>query len=250
MAVLERILVGAGPHDLSRRSALALLQELESYGPPAVGSASYLEPDHRPEHGATWPPRGALAWGTGLVLLETRWGSLAIEPPLPLAPAPPEPGAGLDRLRLMLAGDRLIGLVFLRLGAFAVGVLDGERLVASKSGRRYVHGRHRAGGQSQRRFERNREKWVQELFDKLCRTCEATLGQHAAGLDHLLFGGDRHVLAQFRKRCDWLQRLDDRVLPRLVPVGRPGLATLERSARTVWSCRVFVRSSGETAPPA
>ena len=35
-----------------------------------------------------------------------------------------------------------------------------------KRGARYVKGRHKAGGQSQRRFERNREKWIEELYKK------------------------------------------------------------------------------------
>jgi peptide subunit release factor 1 (eRF1) len=55
-----------------------------------------------------------------------------------------------------LAIDRLVGAILVRLGGYAVGVFDGERLVASKVGQRNVHGRHRAGGSSANRFRRRR----------------------------------------------------------------------------------------------
>ncbi len=47
-----------------------------------------------------------------------------------------------------LAADHRVAALLVRLGGYAVGVFEGEQLVASKVGSRLVHGRHRAGGSS------------------------------------------------------------------------------------------------------
>ena len=85
-------------------------------------------------------------------------GSLDCDPPFPPLAATGtregfDPGPLLDH-----AGrDRVVGVLLVRLGGHAAGVFSGRRLVASKVGRRQVHGRHRAGGSSQQRFARRRE---------------------------------------------------------------------------------------------
>ena len=61
----------------------------------------------------------------------------------------------------------LIGLVFFELGSYVFGSIRFNSVDFSKKGSRFVKGRHKAGGQSQRRFERNREKWIEELYKKL-----------------------------------------------------------------------------------
>ena len=68
----------------------------------------------------------------------------------------------------MLDTEYVLGIVLLRLGRYAIGVLRGNRLIASKTDSRYMKNRHRAGGQSQRRFERSRERLIRELYDKTC----------------------------------------------------------------------------------
>jgi len=67
--------------------------------------------------------------------------------------------AGFDPAPLLdhVARERVVGVLLVRLGGYAVGVFSGRRLVTSKVGRRQVHGRHRAGGSSQQRFARRRE---------------------------------------------------------------------------------------------
>ena len=77
-------------------------------------------------------------------------------------PFPPleRPGVrdGFDPAPLLehAARDRVVAVLLVRLGGHAAGVFSGRRLVDSKVGTRNVHGRHRAGGSSQRRFERMR----------------------------------------------------------------------------------------------
>src|SRR4051794_2989067 len=51
-----------------------------------------------------------------------------------------------------LAEDHVVAAVLVRLGGYAFGVFEGEAMVASKVGSRFVKGRHRAGGSSANRF--------------------------------------------------------------------------------------------------
>ncbi|HEX6467577.1 MAG TPA: Vms1/Ankzf1 family peptidyl-tRNA hydrolase, partial [Streptosporangiaceae bacterium] len=61
-----------------------------------------------------------------------------------------EAGRAAAELAAHAAADRLVGVFLVRLGGYAVGAFDGERLVISKTGSRPVHGRSSAGGWSQR----------------------------------------------------------------------------------------------------
>ncbi|MEE9269978.1 MAG: Vms1/Ankzf1 family peptidyl-tRNA hydrolase, partial [Candidatus Krumholzibacteria bacterium] len=142
-------------------------------------------------------------------------------------------------LKEFTARRRTVAIVLLRLGAYAVGVAVDGKLEVTKSDTRYVKGRHRAGGQSQRRFERNREKWIRELFDKACRDAKERFAPFSNSIDHLALGGDRQVLNSFMKRCDALSPLQDRLLPGRVAVDRPNTGALEAAARDLWSWRVY-----------
>jgi len=54
----------------------------------------------------------------------------------------------LEPLFEALAADHVVAALLVRLGGYAVGVFEGERLVASKVGSRFVKGRHKKGGSS------------------------------------------------------------------------------------------------------
>lgn len=186
-----------------------------------------------------WLPKSFQESESGLVLVSGPELRLAISPPFPMQPpGTTSPGADFARLREDLAKRRTVAVVLLRLGAYAVGVIDDGELVASKTGTRYVHGRHRAGGQSQRRFERNREQWIRALFDRVCRVAQDRFKPYEGRIDHLALGGDRHVLARFMKACEALHALEDRLLRRTTPVERPGLGALRQACDSIWESRV------------
>ena len=75
--------------------------------------------------------------------------------------------------------DRIVGVLLVRLGGYAAGVFNGKRLVDSKVGRRPVHGRTSAGGQSQKRYERRRDGQSRVAHDA---AAEAGAGDPAAPL--------------------------------------------------------------------
>jgi hypothetical protein len=108
--------------------------------------------------------------------------------------------------------------VLVRRGGYACAVLDAGQVVTSKVGQRYVQGRTAAGGWSQQRFARRREKQTDELAGAAADVAARLLVDPLPG--DLATGGDRplvdRVLADPR-----LRRLA--ALPRgpHLPVGEP-----------------------------
>lgn len=143
-------------------------------------------------------------------------------------------------LRDLLLRDRTFAVLLLRLGGFSVGFFRGESLIDSKTDQRFVKNRHRKGGQSQRRFERIREKQIDELFGKVCETSREKLEPYEADIQHVLLGGDRHTLQAFRKECSYFERFGARLMRRVLPVaGDPRRSSLEQIPREVWSSDVY-----------
>ena len=137
-----------------------------------------------------------------------------------------------------MARDMVVGVVLLRLGRYAVGVLRGETLATSKTDTRYVKNRHRKGGSSQRRFERSRERLVRELFDKACEVTRQIFSPYETSMGHILLGGERHTLRAFTERCEYLRRKRSKTLSRVLSVHSPNNAALSGIAREVWQSRV------------
>lgn len=81
------------------------------------------------------------------------------------------------------------GMVLVRRGGYAVGLVDGTELVASKCGTRYVQGKTKAGGWSQRRYARRRANQAAELADAAGRAVRDVLAD--AGKPVCFGGGDR-----------------------------------------------------------
>lgn len=94
--------------------------------------------------------------------------------------------------------DRIVGVLLVRLGGYAAGVFTGPGpvLAASKVGSRLVHGRSAAGGQSQLRFARRREKQAREALDEAADKAAAVFRPFR--LDALVLGGDRRTMAGLR----------------------------------------------------
>ena len=183
---------------------------------------------------------------TGVVLF---WGderAWAVVPPFPIDDELSSTGANIAPLVELLGRDLHVGVVLLRLGRYSVGVLRRDKLLASKSGSRYVKSRHRAGGSSQRRFERSRQRLVRELFDKVCQVAQEAFAPFDDRIDYLLLGGERHTLQRFIQRCPLLERWAPVTLGRRLEVQRPGQAAMEQVHRGVWRSRVLVFTRGES----
>jgi hypothetical protein len=153
------------------------------------------------------------------------------DPPFPpLAPAGLGVREGFDPGPLLahVRRDRVVAVVLVRLGGHAAGVFSGRRLVDSKVGSRLVHGRHRAGGSSQRRFERRREGQARVALEAAADVAARVVLPHRADLDAIVLGGDRRALAEVLEdpRLRPLRRL---VTDPVLDVADPRLDVLKRT---------------------
>jgi hypothetical protein len=176
---------------------------------------------------------------TGMALFVGEGRALAVCPPFPLVDDITRAGFVSSPLIRLLENDYLIGVILLRLGRYAVAVLKGEKLLATKTAGRYMKNRHRAGGQSQRRFERSRERLIRELYDKTCETTKEIFESYPDGIDYILLGGEKSTLSGFTDRCRLMHDLSDETLARRLVIDRPDQKTLNNIAFEAWKSRVY-----------
>ncbi|MFC6083310.1 acVLRF1 family peptidyl-tRNA hydrolase, partial [Sphaerisporangium aureirubrum] len=116
-------------------------------------------------------------------------------------PFPPLAAPGADPVRALVThamAERRVGVLLVRLGGYAAGVFEGSRLVASKVGSRQVHGRSAAGGWSQHRFARRREKQAGEAAQAAADTAARILTPQTPTLEAVILGGDRRAITPLR----------------------------------------------------
>ncbi|MEV8638356.1 acVLRF1 family peptidyl-tRNA hydrolase [Streptosporangium sp. NPDC051023] len=132
-----------------------------------------------------------------VVRLQGADGAVA-ECQVPFPPLTPSGGGPLARLITHARLERRVGVLLVRLGGHAAGIFYGEELLSSKVGSRQVHGRSAAGGWSQRRFARRREKQVDQAHDAAAEVALRVLGPHVAELEAVILGGDRRAVDALR----------------------------------------------------
>ena len=177
---------------------------------------------------------------TGMALLTGNRTITAVIPPVPLSLNADVTLLDVGELQRLLCIDRTIAVILLRLGRYAVSILEGEKVVDSKTGTRYVKNRHRAGGTSQRRFERNRDRLVRELFDKTCQTANELMPFSSDNLDHIVLGGEKTTIRHFIDRCNYLNRMRHKILDRRVVVRVPNQRSLKTVGVEVWKSQITV----------
>lgn len=173
-----------------------------------------------------------------VVTLRAATGAVA-ECHVPFPPLPRGSSGSGAELAAHATADRTVGVLLVRLGGYAAGVFSGAppRLAASKVGSRLVHGRSAAGGQSQQRFARRREKQAQEALAAAADCAVAVFGPYAGRLDAVVLGGDKRAVASLRD--------DPRLRPffglavdRFLTVPDPRLAVLRGTPRLFRAVRI------------
>lgn len=233
---------------LSRRSVLDMLADMEME-PGAAWQMRLLKPGEWVSGAESakwdWLPSSAIESESGLALFTRTVTPAPPEPLLALAPPFPMIDSGeftrFSTLEELLTRQLTVAIILLRLGHFSFGIAEDEKLIVHKTGGRYVKNRQRKGGQSAARFVRNREKAIQELFDKVAEVARSRVEAHEGHIDWLAFGGDRNVILQFLKRLKLPGGLADRTAPWRIPVERPGIDELQRAVTSAWSCRAWER---------
>lgn len=228
---------------VSRRKLLTLLPEggapgWTSYAPPGtaprLGEAAIAEDD------GSSLSEAACDSPTGSVLFAAGQEAMLIVPPFPVETDEDYSELYVQPLIEILQRKRNVAALLLRLGGFTVGYFRAGVLVNSKTDQRFVKNRHRKGGQSQRRFDRIREKQVHELFAKACTEAREKLDAYEAEIEHVLFGGDRHTLIDFRKQCTYFEKYGKRVIERVLGVhGNPRRESLDALPQEIWSSELY-----------
>jgi peptide subunit release factor 1 (eRF1) len=127
-----------------------------------------------------------------------------------------------------LDADHVVAALLVRLGGYAVGVFEGESLVASKVGSRFVKGRHKKGGSSQARFRRRREEQARALIAAAAATAVDLLEPWRDKVEFTAVGGDRAAVSQVLAADARLGWVAERALPRFFAVSEPRQRALER----------------------
>lgn len=157
-------------------------------------------------------------------------------------PFPPMPagnrGSGAE-LAAHAGADRTVAVLLVRLGGYAAGVFTGPgaHLVASKVGSRLVHGRSAAGGTSQHRFARRREKQAREALEAAADCAAAVFSGYAGRIDALVLGGDKRAMSALREDGR-LRPYFDIAVARFLTVPDPRLAVLKDTPRQFRSIRI------------
>ena len=162
-------------------------------------------------------------------------------PPFPPVPELAEPLPAYPDVAEAIAAHaqrpRAVGVLLVRLGGYAAGVFTGSppRLADAKTGSRPVHGRSAAGGRSQHRFARRREKQATEALQAAANTAVDVFGRWR--LDAVLLGGDKRAIAELRE--------DPRLAPylkiamdRFLTVPDPRRRVLEDSPRLFLAVKI------------
>jgi peptide subunit release factor 1 (eRF1) len=180
----------------------------------------------------------AAASKTGAVIFWSRLRTYLITPPFPITAEHFVLDCVVEPLRSMLKRDFRIALILIRLGAYAIGLYEGESLITSKVGTGLIHGRHKKGGSSQQRFARHREKQIEYFLTRVCGHIREHLEPHASTVDFVVYGGAWTTITLLRKRCPFLARFDNDILPPLLDIPDPRQAVLEKAIGRVWATSV------------
>ena len=182
--------------------------------------------------------QGRTTYEGGSVRIELPNETLTVRPPFGLSHEGSYETVELGRLFEALAEDHVVAALLVRLGGFAVGVFEGERLVASKVGTRFVKGRHKKGGSSANRFRRRREKQARELVEAAAETALAVLEPWRDRVEFVALGGDRRAVEDVLAAEPRLAWVAEKALPRFFTTGDPRLRELERLPYELYSAEI------------
>jgi hypothetical protein len=171
---------------------------------------------------------GRTTYAAGTARIELPDEAIIVRPPFGLAHEGGYQTVHLRPLFEALGQDRLVAALLVRLGGYAVGVLEGEQLVASKVGSRFVKGRHKKGGSSANRFRRRREEQARAQLREAAQVAARVLEPWRERIEFVALGGDSAAIREVLAASPELAWLSERALPRFFTVREPRLRELER----------------------
>jgi hypothetical protein len=179
-----------------------------------------------------------IVYADGSARIELDEAALTITPPFGLEHEGEYDVVRAEPLLGALAAEPRVAVLLVRMGGYAVGVFEGERLLASKVGTRFVKGRHKKGGSSSNRFRRRRGEQERELVDAAAAEAARVLEPWRDRVEHVALGGDRAAVSRVlasRAELAWLQPL---ALDRFFDVPEPRLRVLEALPYQLYAAKV------------
>ena len=176
---------------------------------------------------------------TGYMIIRRDTDVSVIIPPFPFSMDAIIEGDDTIMLEDMFDSSFEVGVILIRLGRFAVGVLNGDKLINSKTDTRQMKNRHRAGGSSQRRFERSRERLIRELFDKTCEVSKSLFDQRKSSIKYVFLGGEKHTVGRFLNRCEYLQKSGFDIQSRVLSVDIPNNDAIKSIHQEVYKSKLL-----------
>lgn len=192
---------------------------------------------------------GRTVYAAGTARIETPDETITVRPPFRLSHEAEYETVELEPLFVALATDHVIAALLVRLGGYAVGVFDGERLVASKVGSRFVKGRHKKGGSSSGRFSRRREEQARALIEAAAETAIEVLDPWRDRAEYAALGGDRTAVDRVLAARPELAWLADGALPRFFDVPEPRQRVLERLPYELYGAELVIEAQPAANAP-
>jgi predicted RNA methylase len=182
--------------------------------------------------------QGRTSYADGVARIELPGETIVVRPPFGLPHEHEYDSVRLAPLLEALAADHTVAALLVRLGGYAVGVFDGETLVASKVGSRFVKNRHKKGGSSANRFRRRREEQARALIDEAAEVAVRVLEPWRGRVEFVALGGDRAAIREVLAASPQLGWLAERQLPRFFDVPEPRQRVLEQLPYDLYSAEL------------
>jgi predicted RNA methylase len=194
---------------------------------------------------------GRTVYASSSVEIESESEAVVVRPPFGLAHEGEYDHVRLSPLLEAIAADHVVAVLLVRLGGYAAGVFEGERLVASKVGSRFVKNRHKKGGSSANRFRRRREEQAADLVREAAEVALRVLEPWRARAEFAALGGDRSALDAVLADRPELAWLRERALPRFFTVPEPRQRVLEAFPYDLYAVEIepLTRSRHEAVTP-
>jgi hypothetical protein len=183
--------------------------------------------------------QGRTSYADGVVRIVLHGEVIVVRPPFGLAHEHDYETVRLAPLFEAMADDHIVAALLVRLGGYAIGVFDGERLVASKVGSRFVKNRHKKGGSSANRFRRRREGQARALIGEAAETAVRVLEPWRDRVEFVAYGGDLGAITEVLEASPDLGWLSSRSIPRFFTVPDPRRRVLERLPYDLYSAELI-----------
>jgi hypothetical protein len=181
---------------------------------------------------------GRTIYADGTARIELPGETVVVRPPFGLAHEGRYETVHLSPLFAALAADHLVAALLVRLGGYAIGVFDGEGIVAAKVGSRFVKNRHKKGGSSATRFRRRREEQARALIEEAAATAAILLEPWRDRIEFVALGGSREAISKLLETSPQLGWLLERAVERFFTVRDPRRRVLERLPYDLYSAEL------------